>query len=110
MICRSRSSRQVGARRGTCGGCSGNEAFGTHRVNIGRVKLLLKLSAAALFAAGGGAVVAAVMWPMPDLRESAQPDPADGSANLAAAGDAVPLATLAPAWSLDLRRPLVDAP
>ena len=78
-------------------------------MNINRLKLLLRATAAVLMTAGLGAVVAAVMWPMPDLRDVSHSNPADASPNLVA-NDAVPLATLAPAWSLDLRRPLVDAP
>jgi hypothetical protein len=79
-------------------------------VNISRAKLLLRATAAVLFTAGVGAVVAAVMWPMPDLREASQSAAAADASQSAVAGDAVPLATLAPAWSVDLRRPLVDTP
>ena len=76
------------------------------RVNVGRTKSALILSAIALLVTG--VLLAAATWP---LREYG--DPAGTTAPVAisgAQGDVPPLESFAPAWSLDLRRPLTDTP
>jgi hypothetical protein len=71
--------------------------------------LLLKIAAAALAAAGVCAVAAALLTPLgePSADTAAQQlTPSLTNAN----ADDVPLASLAPAWSRNLRRPLTDTP
>ncbi len=75
-------------------------------MNVGRTKLVLFSTAAALLAAGGLAVVAAARWPL------AEADKVVGNGTVAIIGatsNDPPLSSFAPAWSLDLRRPLSDA-
>jgi hypothetical protein len=79
------------------------------RVNVARTRFLLKTAATVLVAAGVCAVGAAVLMPLDEPladASSQQATPSLASAN----GDAVPLASLASAWSQDLRRPLTDTP
>jgi hypothetical protein len=78
-------------------------------VNLVGKRFLLKLAAAALAAGGVCAVTVAIVTPLDEpLADAArqQPTPSLTAAN----ADDVPLASLAPAWSRDLRRPLTDAP
>jgi hypothetical protein len=78
-------------------------------VNVARTRLLLKFAAALLAGAGVCAVGAALLTPLDEPLADAtgqQPTPSLANAN----GNDVPLASLAPAWSRELRRPLTDTP
>jgi hypothetical protein len=79
------------------------------RVNVARTRLLLKLAAAAF--AGGGlcAIGAALLTPLDEPSADAKGRQSTPSLVNADPGD-VPLASLEPAWSRNLRRPLTDAP
>jgi hypothetical protein len=80
-------------------------------MSVGRVKPLLGFTAVALLFAGGLAVLAAVRLPLAgDAPPAAEDDEVNVAALQARTADPLPLSSFARAWSLDLRRALVDAP
>jgi hypothetical protein len=78
-------------------------------MNANPGKLLLATAAAGLLAAGGLLVAAAALWPLADKGEISTAD-ATAVGRRESVGDGAPLASFAPAWSRDLRRPLTDDP
>lgn len=70
--------------------------------------MLLWAGGAMLLAAGGLAVAAAALWPLPDLA-GASPVVAEAGLRPGAADELLPLSAFEPAWQVDLRRPLTDS-
>ena len=78
-------------------------------MNDRRIRLSLKVAAGAIVCAGAGLVVTAALWPLQEpLNETAGRQ--SGSPVLRVSDEVLPLASLAPAWSRDLRRPLTGSP
>jgi hypothetical protein len=70
--------------------------------------LLSRIAATALVAGGVCVIGVALMTPLHELTDAAGQQPTPSLTN--ADPDDVPLTSLAPAWSRNLRRPLTDAP
>ena len=78
-------------------------------MNVARTRLLLKSAATLVAAAGLCAIGVAVLTPLDEpLADASSQQTVPSLAN--AGGDDVSLASLAPAWSRNLRRPLTDTP